>query len=323
VAARAAAATRKHARAVCVDKTTLVASTGCAVTCATSASSSSSGSLGHGPSLRCQALVPVLLSEIPLFSIRTPRLPSRMIFRAAIVSLFLIQAARADPPTDPVAVGRIRYAPLLNAAAAQYSLPSALADAVATVESAYEPGARGAAGEVGLMQVRPSTAAMLGFQGSLEQLADPATNIRLGVKYLAGAWVVTGGRLCDTLMKYRAGYGEDSMSLRSVTYCRRARDYLASIGSPLATGPAAEIPPITPAMLTADALNRPPHVGAPMFLTPAAMIRLRHGKLTAEDTRQYWIAEKAYIRTLRSRLELACRALHKRRVCPIVITRFM
>jgi hypothetical protein len=246
-----------------------------------------------------------------------------MIFRAALALLFLVQAARADPPTDPVVAGRIRYAPLLNAAAAQYSLPSTLADAVATVESAYEPGARGAAGEVGLMQVRPSTAAMLGFRGSLEQLADPATNIRLGVKYLAGAWQATGGRLCDTLMKYRAGYGEDSISLRSVIYCRRARDYLASIGSALATGPSAEIPPITPAMLTANGLNRSPDIGAPMFLTPAAMIRLRHGKLTAEDTRHYWIAEKSYIRALRSRLELTCLALHKRRVCPIMITRFM
>jgi Transglycosylase SLT domain len=247
-----------------------------------------------------------------------------MIFRAAFILLLLIQAARADPPTDPVAAGRIRYAALLNRATAQYSLPSALADAVATVESAYEPEARGAAGEVGLMQVRPSTAAMLGFRGSLEQLADPATNIQLGVKYLAGAWQATGGRLCDTLMKYRAGYGEDSMSLRSVIYCRRARDYLASIGSPLATGPGAEIPTITPAMLPADAtLNRSPGAGVPMFLTPAAMIRLRHGKLTAEDTRRYWIAEKVYIRALRSRLELTCHALHKRRVCPFVITRLM
>ena len=265
-----------------------------------------------------------------------------MIFRAALILLFLIQAARADPPTDPVVAGRIRYAALLNAAAALYSLPPALADAVATVETAYDPDARGAAGEVGLMQVRPSTADMLGFRGSLEQLADPATNIRLGVRYLAGAWQATGGRLCDTLMKYRAGYGEDSMSLRSVIYCRRARDYLASIGSPLATGPGAEIPPITPAVLTADgALNRSPGIGVPMFLTPAAQIRLRHGKLTAEDTRQYWIAEKAYIRVLRSRLEFARHALrtgalpqrpavgaahsanHKRGFRPIVITRFL
>jgi Transglycosylase SLT domain len=226
-----------------------------------------------------------------------------MLFRAALLLLFLIQAARADPPTDPLAVGRTRYAPLLNAAAAQYSLPPALTDAVATVESAYDPDARGAAGEVGLMQVLPSTAEMLGFRGNLEELTDPATNIRLGVKYLAGAWRATGGRLCDTLMKYRAGYGEDSMSLRSLMYCKRARDYLASIGSSLASGPGAEIPAITQAMLTADAA--PSHAsggGTPPFLTPAAVVRLRHGKRTAEDSRQYWIAEETHIRALRSRL---------------------
>jgi hypothetical protein len=143
-------------------------------------------------------------------------------------------------------------------------------------------------------------------------------------------------------MKYRAGYGEDSMSLRSLIYCRRARDYLASIGSPLATGATAEIPPITPAMLTADALNRSPDIGVPMFLTPAAANRLRHGKLTAADTHQYWIARKAYIRALWSRLELGRHVLrtsaagrpgvpagvahsagHKRGFLPIVITRVM
>ncbi len=195
------------------------------------------------------------------------------------------------------------------------------------------------------MQVRPSTADMLGFRGSLEQLADPATNIRLGVKYLAGAWQATGGRLCDTLMKYRAGYGENSMSLRSVIYCRRARDYLASIGSPLAIGPGAQIPAITPAMLAADAvLSRSSDISAPLFLTPAEVIRLRHGQRTAEDSRHFWIAEKAYVRALRSRLEFERQALrsalaqrlaisaspvtahsteHKRRYRPIVITRFM
>jgi hypothetical protein len=236
-------------------------------------------------------------------------LPSTL-FRAALVLLFLTQAACADPARDPVVAGRVRYAPLLNAAAAHYSLPPALADAVVTVESAYNPGARGAAGEIGLMQVRPLTANMLGFRGGLEQLADPATNIWLGVKYLAGAWQATGGRLCDALMKYRAGYGENTLSLRSVVYCWRARDYLASIGSPLANGPGAEIPAITPAMLTADtAQNRLSGSGAPPFLTRAEVIRLRHGQRTAEDSRQYWIAEEAYIRALRSRLKFGHRAL--------------
>ncbi len=119
----------------------------------------------------------ILPGEIQyLRSASATRMPARMLFCAAVVLLFLIQAARADPPTDPVGAGRIRYAPLLNSAAAQYSLPPALADAVATGESAYDSGAQGAVGEVGLMQVRPSTAEMLGFRGSLEQLADPATN---------------------------------------------------------------------------------------------------------------------------------------------------
>ena len=67
-------------------------------------------------------------------------------------------------------------------------LPSELADAVAFVESAYLESAVGKAGEIGLMQIMPSTAAMLGFAGSLTQLAEPETNITYGVEYLAIAW---------------------------------------------------------------------------------------------------------------------------------------
>lgn len=151
------------------------------------------------------------------------------------------------------------------------------------------------------MQVLPSTAAMLGFRGTLRELADPATNLRIGVDYLAGAWTATGGRLCDTLMKYRAGYGEQTMSLRSVIYCRRARDYLASIGSPLALGPGTELPPVTPEMLAADAANHPPPSHMPNLMTRAEILRMRAGHRTAEDSRRFWIAEEAYIRALRNR----------------------
>jgi hypothetical protein len=179
-----------------------------------------------------------------------------------------------------------------------------LADAVATVESAYDAGARGASGEIGLMQVLPSTADMLGFRGDLVQLADPATNIRFGVQYLAGAWVATGGRLCDTLTKYRAGYGATTMSPRSVVYCRRALDYLASINSPLATGPGTEIPAIPPdALASYMAGGRPPRDPVPFLLTRAELIRMHNGQRTAEDSRRYWAAEEAHIRELRNRLE--------------------
>ena len=235
----------------------------------------------------------------------SPMLLCGSILCGAIALLLPIPAAHAQAPGDAAGAGRARYAPLLAAEAAQRGLPPALADAVATVESGYDPRAGGASGEVGLMQVLPSTAELLGFRGSLAKLADPATNIHFGVAYLAGAWEATGGRLCETLMKYRAGYGQATMSLRSVIYCRRARDYLASIDSPLARGPGAEVPQITPDMLAADAdANRPAYYPAAPLLTRAELARLRNGHRTADDSRRFWVAEKANIRALRRQLDL-------------------
>jgi Transglycosylase SLT domain len=234
--------------------------------------------------------------------------------------LLLLPAAQAQTTTDLTAEGRSRYAPLLSAEAMQHGIPPALADAVATVESAYDAGARGTSGEVGLMQVLPSTADMLGFRGSLAELADPATNIRLGVKYLAGAWVATGGRLCDTLVKYRAGYGATTMSARSAIYCRRALDYLASINSPLASGPGTEIPPITSIALALDTspglTRRDP---APVFLTPAELVRMRNGQRTAEDSRRYWAAWEAHIRDLRKQPESRRRARSSGRTLNVAV----
>ena len=84
------------------------------------------------------------------------------------------------------------------------------------VESSYNPRARGDVGEIGLMQVRPATAALLGFTGSLARLAEPATNIAYGARYLAQAWRLAQGDVCTTVMKYRAGHGETRFQPRSV-----------------------------------------------------------------------------------------------------------
>jgi hypothetical protein len=80
------------------------------------------------------------------------------------------------------------------------------------------------------MQVMPGTARMLGFRGSLDELGAPATNIALGVRYLAQANSLAAGDLCTTVMKYRAGHGETRFSELSVRYCRRARAILAREG---------------------------------------------------------------------------------------------
>src|SRR6202011_3404550 len=126
------------------------------------------------------------------------------------------------------------YRALIETEAAKNGLPPDIADAVAAIESGYDPGAIGGVGEIGLMQVRPDTAAMLGFKGDLTELARPDVNIHYGVTYLSQAWRLAGGNLCRALMKYRAGHGEEIMSLRSLRYCSRARDHLAAVSSPLA-----------------------------------------------------------------------------------------
>jgi hypothetical protein len=86
------------------------------------------------------------------------------------------------------------------------------------------------------MQIRPQTAAMLGYKGDEATLFQPEINVRYSVTYLVGAWRKADGDVCRTLMKYRAGHGEERMSPLSVEYCNRAKGYLASIGSPLAQG---------------------------------------------------------------------------------------
>ena len=129
-----------------------------------------------------------------------------------------------------------RFCELIKQEAERTELDPALVDAVIKVESDYRPDTIGAAGEIGLMQVRPSTARLLGFGGTDQELAEPATNIRLGVTYLAKAWSLAQGDLCRALMKYRAGLGEDRMTPLSVEYCRRAREHLSVQGRQVAEG---------------------------------------------------------------------------------------
>jgi len=127
----------------------------------------------------------------------------------------------------------VRYRSIAKAEAEKRGLPSAMADAVMRVESNYNPAARGKDGEYGLMQIMPPTARMLGLQGPVETLADPETNIRLGVRYLADAWRLAKGDICTAAMKYRAGHGESRFSVLSVRYCERVRQHLASVGYPV------------------------------------------------------------------------------------------
>lgn len=125
------------------------------------------------------------------------------------------------------------YRQLVGRFAMGTDLPAEVADAVMAVESGYNPDEVGTSGEIGLMQVLPSTARMLGFTGTLAELAVPETNARYGVAYLAQAWRLADGDLCTAVMKYRAGHGETRFSARSVDYCLAVRGKLAARGYPV------------------------------------------------------------------------------------------
>lgn len=139
-----------------------------------------------------------------------------------------VAKGEAAPPRVPDA--RLRYRALIEKEAAQAGLAPEIAEAVMAVESGYNPGAIGGVGEIGLMQILPSTARMLGFSGTLAELAVPETNIHYGVTYLAKAWRLAGGDLCTATMKYRAGHGETRFSFLSVNYCVAVRSKLAARG---------------------------------------------------------------------------------------------
>jgi Transglycosylase SLT domain len=129
---------------------------------------------------------------------------------------------RSDAPTY--------YRALAAREAAQQGLEAEIAEAVIAVEGGFNPGAIGAAGEIGLMQILPSTARMLGFVGSNADLAVPETNVHFGVIYLAQAWRLAGGDLCTAVMKYRAGHGETRFSYLSLNYCLAVRAKLLARG---------------------------------------------------------------------------------------------
>jgi len=102
-------------------------------------------------------------------------------------------------------------------------VPVKLALAVVQVESNFNPRARGQAGEVGLMQIKPATARLIGYRGSVKALYNPDTNLAWGMKYLAEAHRRGGGSVCGTILKYNAGHYAERMNKTSARYCGKVK----------------------------------------------------------------------------------------------------
>ncbi len=140
----------------------------------------------------------------------------------------MASASRRSSITVPD--GRQEIGRLIEQAARAEGIPVSLAHAVVQVESNYNPRVRGQAGEVGLMQIKPSTARAMGFRGSASALFDPATNLRWGMRYLAGARELAGGDICGTILRYNAGHGASRMNPISARYCRKVQTFLSQQG---------------------------------------------------------------------------------------------
>ncbi len=120
------------------------------------------------------------------------------------------------------------YSTIINKYAAAYGVSSSLAHAVVRHESNFQPNVRGRAGEIGLMQIKLSTARGLGYTGTAQGLYNPSTNIQFGMKYLAMAKKLGGGSTCGTILKYNAGHGATRMNPTSAKYCSSVQAYMRS-----------------------------------------------------------------------------------------------
>lgn len=111
--------------------------------------------------------------------------------------------------------------------AQENAIPQHLVEAVARVESSFNPSARNGP-YMGLMQIHPRTARGIGYQGGPSGLLDPDTNLRYGVRYLAQAYRLAGGDTCRTVMKYQGGHGANVMTGANRAYCNKVHQHVAS-----------------------------------------------------------------------------------------------
>ena len=119
-----------------------------------------------------------------------------------------------------------------------YEVPESLVRRVVHRESRGNPQARNGP-YLGLMQLLPATARGLGHEGSAKDLLDADTNLKYGVKYLAGAYRVADNNPDQAVRLYSRGY-----------YYQAKQKGMLSVLEPSPD-------PVTPAIETAEAAVTP------------------------------------------------------------------
>ena len=122
------------------------------------------------------------------------------------------------------------YAGMIREAAERHSVSPALVEAVARVESGFNPRALSHKGARGLMQVIPATGRRFGVRS--DKLFDPEQNIAAGTAYLAWLSKRYRGNLDFIIAAYNAGEGAVDDHGGIPPY-RETRDYVKRVQSVL------------------------------------------------------------------------------------------
>jgi hypothetical protein len=149
------------------------------------------GSLAYGSSRTVTPVVPLTarVASLVVASDPTPPAPAA------------IEASRPRPRRIARREGAGSIAAQVQAAAARYGVPESLVAAVISVESDFNPRAVSSRGALGLMQLMPSTAALLGVRNAF----DPGENVDAGARHLRDLLDRFANDVSLALAAYNAG----------------------------------------------------------------------------------------------------------------------
>lgn len=150
--------------------------------------------------------------------------------------------------------------PLLQEAARTHRIDEELLKALIATESGFDPQAVSPKGAIGLMQVMPATAERFGVSGDPRQpierkLAEPATNIRTGTRYLRFLLNLFPNQIELALAAYNAGEGAVQRAGNRIPNFKETQNYVRTVMQLYALlkppAPAASSAPSTAAALAA------------------------------------------------------------------------
>ena len=139
-------------------------------------------------------------------------------------------------PQPSVAAARnaARFDPMIKQYAAMHNVDPALVKAVIAVESAFQPGVVSAKGALGLMQIIPGTGERYGVvadrkKSVAEKLSDPATNLRVGTRYLRDLLGMFAQNVELALAAYNAGENAVQRHKNTVPPFPETREYVKRV----------------------------------------------------------------------------------------------